>query len=90
MVRISFSGLLIIIILLHPNFQVYLKCFIDDANPKDPREKPVPPRPKGQRPEPESTGGPTFGGFGGFGGGGKFIYLVISTDKRERCADNYI
>jgi len=42
----------------------------DDANPKDPREKPVPPRPKGQRPEPESTGGSTFGGFGGFGGGG--------------------
>ena len=41
----------------------------DDANPKDPREKPVPPRPKGQRPEPESTGGSTFGGFGGFGGG---------------------
>ena len=45
--------------------------FSDDANPKDPREKPVPPRPKGQRPEPESTGGSTFGGFGGFGGGGK-------------------
>lgn len=43
----------------------------DDSNPKDPREKPVPPRPKGQRPEPESTGGSTFGGFGGFGGGGK-------------------
>lgn len=42
----------------------------DDSNPKDPREKPVPPRPKGQRPEPESTGGSTFGGFGGFGGGG--------------------
>jgi len=42
----------------------------DDANPKDPRDKPVPPRPKGQRPEPESTGGSTFGGFGGFGGGG--------------------
>ena len=42
---------------------------IDDANPKDPREKPVPPRPKGQRPEPETTGGSTFGGFGGFGGG---------------------
>jgi len=42
----------------------------DDANPKDPREKPVPPRPKGQRPEPETTGGSTFGGFGGFGGGG--------------------
>ena len=42
--------------------------FTDDANPKDPREKPVPPRPKGQRPEPESTGGSTFGGFGGFGG----------------------
>lgn len=41
----------------------------DDSNPKDPREKPVPPRPKGQRPEPESTGGSTFGGFGGFGGG---------------------
>jgi len=42
----------------------------DDSNKKDPREKPVPPRPKGQRPEPESTGGSTFGGFGGFGGGG--------------------
>jgi len=42
----------------------------DDANPKDPREKPVPPRPKGQRPEPETTGGSPFGGFGGFGGGG--------------------
>ena len=41
---------------------------IDDANPKDPRDKPVPPRPKGQRPEPESNGGSTFGGFGGFGG----------------------
>jgi len=36
----------------------------DDANPKDPREKPVPPRPKGQRPEPETTGWSTFGGWG--------------------------
>ena len=28
-----------------------------DGDQKDPREKPIPPRPRGQRPEPESTGG---------------------------------
>ena len=53
---------------------------------KDPREKSIPPRPQGQRPEPETTGGGGFGAFfspfGGFGlgsngggggaGGGRF------------------
>ena len=42
---------------------------IDDAKPKDPREKPVPPRPKGHRYEPETTAWSTFGGFSGFEGG---------------------
>merc|ERR1712066_630821 len=28
-----------------------------DGDQKDPREKPIPPRPRGQRPEPESSGG---------------------------------
>ncbi len=28
-----------------------------DSEQKDPREKPIPPRPRGQRPEPDSTGG---------------------------------
>ena len=70
--------------------------FSDDANPKDPREKPVPPRPKGQRPEPESTGGSTFGGFGGFGGGGKLkdigiTFNITSYTFQKSCVlANYI
>lgn len=44
-----------------------------DSNPKDPREKPLPPRPRGQRPEPESApqfaNGGIFGGAHGNGGG---------------------
>jgi len=35
-----------------------------DGDQKDPREKPIPPRPRGQRPEPESAGGATGGQFG--------------------------
>ena len=35
---------------------------------KDPRDKPLPPRPRGQRPEPDSSGA----GRGAFGGGGAF------------------
>ena len=56
---------------------------IDDANPKDPREKPVPPRPKGQRPEPETTGGSPFGGFGGFGGGKILEILPLSVIEND-------
>jgi len=43
-----------------------------DGDQKDPREKPIPPRPRGQRPEPESSGvgpgqfGNLFGNPGGF------------------------
>jgi len=35
-----------------------------DGDQKDPREKPIPPRPRGQRPEPESAGGANGGQFG--------------------------
>ena len=39
-----------------------------DTERKDPRDKPLPPRPRGQRPEPDSSGA----GRGAFGGGGAF------------------
>jgi len=35
-----------------------------DGDQKDPRDKPIPPRPRGQRPEPESAGGANGGQFG--------------------------
>jgi len=35
-----------------------------DGDQKDPREKPIPPRPRGQRPEPESSGGANGSQFG--------------------------
>merc|ERR1711936_382339 len=35
-----------------------------DGDNKDPRDKPIPPRPRGQRPEPESAGGANGGQFG--------------------------
>ena len=40
---------------------------------KDPREKAIPPRPRGQRSEPENTGGANnFFNFGGGGGNNGF------------------
>ena len=49
---------------INPNFSPFQK---------DPREKAIPPRPRGQRPEPENTGGPNnFFNFGGGGGNNGF------------------
>lgn len=46
------------------------------SEPKDPREKQLPPRPPGQRPEPETQGG--FPGFG-FGDGGFHMSFGIGA-----------
>jgi len=43
-----------------------------DGDQKDPRDKPIPPRPRGQRPEPESSGGVTGGQFGNMFNAGGF------------------
>ena len=58
-----------------------------DGDQKDPRDKPIPPRPRGQRPEPESSGvgpgqfGNLFGNPGGFqmsfGIGNSNVELII-------------
>ena len=59
-----------------------------DGDQKDPREKPIPPRPRGQRPEPESSGvgpgqfGNLFGNPGGFQmsfGIGMHVILILNV-----------
>lgn len=60
-----------------------------NSDPKDPREKPIPPRPRGQRSEPETSGGgqPGFWGIGNGAGGfqmsfgiGAFPFGIFATN----------